>query len=673
MFNAPRPAQPYNGSSSTNFGASFVVDNPLASSVYDSDGLDPWSAAPSPAPPAIPSIPSGNISSPSGFSSVIADATVPAVYHEAFAAVDPRNSGETSVNGLSRILGVSGLSASTVDRIVSLVSSRSRVSKLEFFVALALVALAQIGKDLSIERVAALAQENDLPVPSLDLSSLTSSQSAFGPYDNEAPVIRAPIPTRSYTSDDPWNVSRFPNPEPAAPTATNGDGSLTNGAPSSISGTGLPKDWWRKQENVTVNLLGQQGFLLNRYLVYEVGTDRAPPVPRRYSEFVILWDCLVRRYPFRLIPQLPPKRLGPDDSFIEQRRRGLARFINFVVNHPIIREDGVLAVFLTEPSFENWRKHNAISYEEESASKRVDRVEEMTIPSDLEAKLAVVRGKIPSLIEQWQRICILAERIIKRREAAAVRVPPPISRRTFMPSHFTLPLSSGSDDVFPGETASLASSVFSGLVHPNRISATDAQADTARLTNALKVVAEVNQRCWRGDECELCNGVRQGVSSVAQYAERHGDALEHRARVLMYSTLEALKAQRDLYIATRDLFIRHDRLSGDQVEKLKKRVDLSSQKLESIRQAHKDGWQEEADKISGNIEKDQAAIAAAMNRRVFIRASMWHELRVVLHNRENTLLTQSAQSFAREEREFAEGVAANWSRLAEAIQDMPFE
>jgi sorting nexin-8 len=47
-------------------------------------------------------------------------------------------------------------------------------------------------------------------------------------------------------------------------------GSLTNGAPSSLSGTGLPKDWWKKQETVNVNILGQQGFILNRYTVYEV-------------------------------------------------------------------------------------------------------------------------------------------------------------------------------------------------------------------------------------------------------------------------------------------------------------------------------------------------------------------------------------------------------------------
>lgn len=66
MFNAPRPVQPYGGGTSQ-FGASFMAtENPLLSSVYD-DGLDPWSAAPSPAPPALPSFtPSTN-----GFSSVI--------------------------------------------------------------------------------------------------------------------------------------------------------------------------------------------------------------------------------------------------------------------------------------------------------------------------------------------------------------------------------------------------------------------------------------------------------------------------------------------------------------------------------------------------------------------------------------------------------------------------
>jgi sorting nexin-8 len=53
-----------------------------------------------------------------------------------------------------------------------------------------------------------------------------------------------------------------------------------------------------------------------------------------------------------------------------------------------MKDDGLLAVFLTEPSFEAWRKHTSVSLEEESVSKRVERIEEISIPSDLEEKLA---------------------------------------------------------------------------------------------------------------------------------------------------------------------------------------------------------------------------------------------------------------------------------------------
>lgn len=80
------------------------------------------------------------------------------------------------------------------------------------------------------------------------------------------------------------------------------------------------------------------------------------------------------------------------------------------------------------------------------------------------------------------------------------------------------------------------------------------------------------------------------------------------------------QSQRDLYIAMRDLFIRHDRLSIDQVERLRKRVETNSLKLEGVKAAEKDGWQEEVDRFVVLIEKDQATIAAQLSRRVFIRA-----------------------------------------------------
>ena len=70
----------------------------------------------------------------------------------------------------------------------------------------------------------------------------------------------------------------------------------------------------------------------------------------------------------------------------------------------------------------------------------------------------------------------------------------------------------------------------------------------------------------------------------------------------------------------RDLFVRHERLSVDQVERLKKRVDANALKLESVKAVAKEGWEEEADKIAGSIEKDKVTISAQLSRRVFIRA-----------------------------------------------------
>ncbi|KAG1808710.1 uncharacterized protein BJ212DRAFT_1280366 [Suillus subaureus] len=665
MFNAPRPAQRYASAPVNGLGGSFVDENPLAASIYD----DPWSAAPSPSPQLIQN-------ATSALSSVLAEANVPESYNRAFAVVDATNSGETSVNALSRVLSTSGLPAMTVDKIVNLVSSRPRVSKLEFFVALALLALAQSGKDISVEQVAARAAENNLPEPFLHLDTLQPSTSA----------LSSPYPTYRQATLDPWSVPRF---------GSNGGGSdfaaprsattINGGAVSSLAGSGLPREWWKMQETVDVTIQGQQGFILNRYTVYEIITEHGTPVHRRYSEFAFLWDCLVRRYPFRLLPALPPKRVQPDAAFIEQRRKGLVRFLNAVMNHPVIKEDGLLATFLSEPSFENWRKHTAISLEEESASRHVDRIEEITVPSDLEDKLAFVRGKISPLIEQWQRICVLAERIIKRRESAAVRIPPSL-RRTYLPAHFTFPffslhhspLDDHDHDRIPGPASSTTSLAGSLSMLSSRTARSDDlelddQADLARLTNVLRAVVEVNERCWRGDECELCDGVRQGIAQVASHTQRQSDLLEQRTNALLYSTLEALKSQRDLYIAMRDLFVRRDRLSVDNVDRLKKRVDLNSMKLEGIKAAQKDGWQDDADRIIGLIEKDQATIATLLNRRVFIRASMWHELRVVLHNKENALLSKLVQNLAHDEQAFTSSVLANWVSLGNAVEEMPYE
>ena len=52
---------------------------------------------------------------------------------------------------------------------------------------------------------------------------------------------------------------------------------------------------------------------------------------------------------------------------------------------------------------------------------------------------------------------------------------------------------------------------------------------------------------------------------------------------------------------------------------------------------------------------------------------MWHELRVVLHNRENTLLTQAVQAFARDETAYAESMTSRLHELCDSLENMPYE
>lgn len=113
------------------------------------------------------------------------------------------------------------------------------------------------------------------------------------------------------------------------------------------------------EETVAVTLMPEkEGIFLFQHHNYEVACRRrASKVIRRYSDFVWLLDCLQKRYPFRVLPLLPPKRvavngnhLSNDGAFIEKRRRGLARFLNALVRHPVLSQEQLVVMFLTVPT-----------------------------------------------------------------------------------------------------------------------------------------------------------------------------------------------------------------------------------------------------------------------------------------------------------------------------------
>lgn len=71
------------------------------------------------------------------------------------------------------------------------------------------------------------------------------------------------------------------------------------------------------EEVITITTIAEkEGVFLFQHRNYEVASSRrTTKVVRRYSDFVWLLDCLHKRYPFRQLPLLPPKRVGSEYTF----------------------------------------------------------------------------------------------------------------------------------------------------------------------------------------------------------------------------------------------------------------------------------------------------------------------------------------------------------------------
>ncbi|KKK15411.1 hypothetical protein AOCH_006532 [Aspergillus ochraceoroseus] len=158
----------------------------------------------------------------------------------------------------------------------------------------------------------------------------------------------------------------------------------------------------RVNEMVTVTLLQEkEGMFMFQHRNYEVkSARRCSTVVRRYSDFVWLLDCLHKRYPFRQLPLLPPKRISVNGthlaadstSFLEKRRRGLVRFTNALVQHPVLSQEQLVVMFLTVPTeLSVWRKQATISVQDEFMGRVLPPDLEDSLPSTLSDTFDTVR------------------------------------------------------------------------------------------------------------------------------------------------------------------------------------------------------------------------------------------------------------------------------------------
>ncbi|KAI9891481.1 MAG: Sorting nexin mvp1 [Vezdaea aestivalis] len=427
----------------------------------------------------------------------------------------------------------------------------------------------------------------------------SGSAGGWGPYPGDSAADFSPAATRGFGDDS------------QAPGNPSGRSSRIGRVSPSV------------EEVVTITLLPEkEGMFMFQHRNYQVASARrGSKVVRRYSDFVWLLDCLHKRYPFRRIPLLPPKtiavngkHLSSDASFIEKRRRGLVRFTNGLIRHPVLGQEQLVTMFLTVPTeLAVWRKQAAISVQEEFTGKPLPPQLEDSLPATLNETFDTVRTGVRRGAEIYINLCSLLERLAKRNEGIA--------------------------------------------------------ADYLRLSLALQTLTDTTESTYAVDtnDVPLLN---EGLNATAKHLTASQSLLEDESRAWDEGVLEDLKKQRDVLVSMRDLFDRRDRYARDNIPYLEKRIQTNETKLTNLK-AKPEGSVKPSDieKVEDAIIKDKQSIVAQHARGVFITECVRDELGYFQSSQYH--ISRLHQDWSQERVKYAELQADNWRGLSEEIEGMP--
>ncbi|KAJ3156639.1 Sorting nexin mvp1 [Geranomyces michiganensis] len=387
-------------------------------------------------------------------------------------------------------------------------------------------------------------------------------------------------------------------------------------------------------EHVKVLLAPEKGGIVFKHVNYILHSQtRQTSVLRRYSDFLWLLDVLVRKYPFRTIPSLPPKKVGADPPFLERRRRALSRFINLVVNHPTLGEDESVIAFLTvEMDIHAYRKKVTVSTEEE-VPQQTPRIM-ASIPGDLAERIVEFKKGLDFLICQYRDLATLTERIARREDDSAVDL-----------MRFSL--------------------IVNGL------------SEKASCTSPT---------------CHSCLRTHHGLLQISGGLKHTSVVMAEESQCMLDGILESLKTHRDLLIACQELFYRQERaLSALTLDALNKRILTLQTKLHDVTTKGGGGGattaasaannttttttsttttnSKEADRLKAAIEADQREVERQGRRIDVIRLCTWRELQY--YHKQQAFVSLMYQQFVSEKMRLSSSYSEIWRTLAPAVFELP--
>ncbi|KAI8066603.1 hypothetical protein BC940DRAFT_302544 [Gongronella butleri] len=602
--------------------------------------------------------------------SVLLGIDLPEIYDTAYIRASPQGD-HLILSSLERVIHLSGLPPRTLDKIRSLVvpSNAEYATRAEFNTALALVACAQKNMELSLHTV--YQHRNELPLPILP--NLDTLKSTTPSMTNTSTVISdttssttspmtSPRPENPKQSakdqliDDPWrkpgatsHAANANGSTGAVPTiSSSGAAEVANGhVPASpILGARLENtqqdmdaasssplahrislpttqkldtdDWFSDLDALKVTIAPEREGFLFKHVNYAISShQRSSLVLRRYSDFYWLWEILIKTYPFRIIPIMPPKKVdlrGLTPAFLEIRRQGLAHFINFIVRHPVLKQDKLVDIFLCEPSeFLAWRRANAPDIQEEfvRVNEHIDHDDlAACIPKDLSDRLHALESRLPKLLQYYQNM-----------HDTMVRV--------------------------------------ADLAHAQK-----AAMDAFRHT--ITDLGDLDKDCYVPG-CQGCPHMTRGYDSFTTYLGYAGDITDQEANATLEGLAAQLKQHHDTLLAFKDMLDRRQKLSLNQIDALSKR--LASNRARANQNRGVPGLENNVSRLDEAIQADQERLVFQQRRDLFIQYCMHCEL-TFLHKQQAFIATLY-QTHVHEKLQFTRRSLDNWKALEVLMCNMP--
>ncbi|CCD23933.1 Mvp1p NDAI_0C02730 [Naumovozyma dairenensis CBS 421] len=347
-----------------------------------------------------------------------------------------------------------------------------------------------------------------------------------------------------------------------------------------------------------------------------VDSPKDKSVIRRYSDFVWLQEILLRRYPFRMVPELPPKRIGSqnaDPVFLLKRKNGLRRFINLVMKHPVFKNDDLVLTFLTAPTdLSSWRKQATYDTSDEFTDRKISVEFRKMWQKDISQQWNKATSSIDQSIEIWSRICILVERHSKKLNQIAHE-----------------------DSIFNSLIKDFTN--FAPKLYPIQ------QSDT---------ILDINNH----------------FSIISTHLEKKNEITLQTIKDFSDQLIPKFKIYTDVLLSLRGLFERYRIMATNTIPQLQRHVQLNLEKLESMK-GKPEVSGTEYDKIKASIKRDRKSIGEQLNRTWLIRECILQEFTIFQETQ--FMITRAFQEWMKLNSTYNGLILNEWEKLGNQTIDMP--